>query len=87
MLLVLSGFGLLGCVYLLRRYYRFDPIDAGLLVNEQAINLTSQHTEYFRTYITLDDFIEAVKQYQGKQGRSGPAAEGSKNVSSGGKYS
>ena len=43
--------------YLMVKYYRIDPIDCGLLVNEQAINLTSQYTEEVREHVILDQFI------------------------------
>ena len=52
-----SGVGLLGCAVLVYKFYRLDPIDQELIINEQAINLTSQYTENFRTYFHLDDFI------------------------------
>ena len=52
-----SGVLLLGCAVLVYKFYRLDPIDQELIINEQAINLTSQYTENFRTYVHLDDFI------------------------------
>jgi hypothetical protein len=52
-----SGVFLLGCAVLVYKFYRLDPIDQELIINEQAINLTSQYTENFRTYVHLDDFI------------------------------
>jgi hypothetical protein len=53
--------GLLGCAVLVYKFYRLDPIDQELIINEQAINLTSQYTENFRTYVHLDDFIQELK--------------------------
>lgn len=43
------------------KYHRIDPIDCGLLVNEQAINLTSQYTDEVRDQVTLDQFIEELR--------------------------
>jgi len=45
------------CAALIYFFYRLDPIDQNLIINEQAINLTSQYTDNFRTQILLDDFI------------------------------
>lgn len=55
--------GLLLCIssVLIYKFYKFDPIDANLLINEQAINLTTQYTDTFREYVTLEDFIQEVK--------------------------
>jgi hypothetical protein len=36
-----SGVFLLGCAVLVYKFYRLDPIDQELIINEQAINLTS----------------------------------------------
>ncbi len=43
-----SGLALMMLSYVLIKRYRMDPIDAGVLVNEQAINLTSQYTDEVR---------------------------------------
>ena len=40
-LLIISGISLCLISYLIYKIYTLDPIDAGFLVNEQAINLTS----------------------------------------------
>jgi hypothetical protein len=40
-LYVISGSALCFLTYMIVKHYRIDPIDCGLLVNEQAINLTS----------------------------------------------
>jgi len=40
-LYIVSGSLLVILSYVLLRFYRVDPIDAGLILNEQAINLTS----------------------------------------------
>jgi hypothetical protein len=40
-LYVVSGVLLALMSYVLHRHFRIDPIDAGLLINEQAINLTA----------------------------------------------
>jgi hypothetical protein len=60
-LILASGVCLLGCAVLVYKFYRLDPIDQELIINEQAINLTSQYTENFRTYVHLDDFIQELK--------------------------
>lgn len=57
----MSGFGLLCCAFVIYKFYRLDPIDQELIINEQAINLTSQYTDNFRTYVHLDDFIQEIK--------------------------
>lgn len=61
---LIAGSGILltfVCVYLIYALFKHDPIDAGLIVNEQAINLTSTHTDHFRAYIGLEDFLEQMK--------------------------
>jgi hypothetical protein len=40
-LILASGVCLLGCAVLVYKFYRLDPIDQELIINEQAINLTS----------------------------------------------
>ena len=60
-LIGVSGLFLLLAAFGIYHLYKLDPIDAKLIVNEQAINLTSQHTDSFKTYIHLDDFIERMK--------------------------
>ena len=58
---MISGFVLCASSLLIYKFYKFDPIDANLLINEQAINLTTQFTDNFREYVTLDDFMQEVK--------------------------
>jgi hypothetical protein len=41
--------------------YRLDPNDFGLIINEQAINLTSQFTNEVRKYITMEEFIQEIR--------------------------
>jgi hypothetical protein len=41
LLLMISGFVLCASSLLIYKFYKFDPIDANLLINEQAINLTT----------------------------------------------
>jgi len=48
MIAVSGGLLLVSC-YFIYYNYRLDPIDADLIINEQAINLTSQYTDTFRT--------------------------------------
>ena len=43
------------------KFVKFDPIDADMIINEQAINLTSQHTDNFRNLVTVEDFFEEIK--------------------------
>lgn len=52
---------LVSAIAIYKGFYKLDPIDAELIINEQAINLTSQYTETFRTYVGLDDFIQEMK--------------------------
>jgi len=59
--LAVSGVFLVGLAFLLIKIVRFDPIDADMIINEQAINLTSQHTETFRNLVMLEDFKEEMK--------------------------
>ena len=57
----MSGICLIVSAFLIHKFYRLDPIDQELIINEQAINLTSQYTDNFRTYVNLDDFIQELK--------------------------
>jgi len=43
------------------KFVKFDPIDADMIINEQAINLTSQHTDNFRNLVMVEDFFEEIK--------------------------
>ena len=45
----------------IHKFYKIDPIDADMIINEQAINLTSQHTDNFRVLVLVDDFFEEMK--------------------------
>ena len=40
-LYIISGALIILMSYVLFKHYRIDPIDCGLIINEQAINLTS----------------------------------------------
>lgn len=60
-LYISSGVALLGLTFPMVKYYRIDPIDCELLVNEQSIHLTSQYTDEVRDYVTLPQFIEEIR--------------------------
>jgi hypothetical protein len=60
-LIAVSGGLLLVSCYFIYYHYKLDPIDAELIINEQAINLTSQYTNTFRTEIQLENFIQEMK--------------------------
>lgn len=51
-LYIISGLLLIVMAGVLLKYYRLDPIDQGLIINEQAINLTSQYTDEVRDQVT-----------------------------------
>jgi hypothetical protein len=38
---------------ILWKYYRIDPIDTGLILNEQAINLTAQYSDEVRSKLSI----------------------------------
>jgi hypothetical protein len=50
------------------KHYRIDPIDSNLLINEQAINLTSYFTNEVRRQIPLDVFMNEVRQNEKHRG-------------------
>ena len=60
-LYVISGVLLVIMAFILHYHFHIDPIDAGLLINEQAINLTSQYTEEVRDQVELNQFFEDVR--------------------------
>jgi hypothetical protein len=60
-LLTISGVLLCLSSILIYKFYKFDPIDANLLINEQAIYLTTQYTDTFREYVTLEEFLNEMK--------------------------
>ncbi len=69
-----SGLGLVALAVVIGRVkgvFVLDPLDADLLIQEQAINLTSQHTAgSFRTLMRLDDFYQEVVEYARRKGKT-----------------
>lgn len=49
---------MIGVGVLMLFFYRIDTFDKNLVVHEQAIFLTSSHTQQIRDVIFLDDFIK-----------------------------
>lgn len=47
-LYAITGSLLIIMAFVVKCHFRIDPIDAGLIINEQAINLTSQYTDKVR---------------------------------------
>jgi hypothetical protein len=60
-LYVVSGSLMLLMALLFKKYFTLDPIDAGLIINEQAMNLTSQYTDEVREQVTTTKFFEEVR--------------------------
>ncbi len=58
---ILSGVGMVILSVVMFKHYTIDPIDSELLINEQAINMTSQFTNEVREEILLDDFLDEVR--------------------------
>ena len=60
-LYIISGSLMVSLSFVLLRYYRIDPIDAGLILNEQAINLTSQYSDELRSQLRMSDFVVELR--------------------------
>jgi hypothetical protein len=60
-LYVISGILMVMLSVLFLRYYRIDPNDWGLIINEQAINLTSQFADEVRECVTIEEFVNEVR--------------------------
>ena len=60
-LYVISGVLMVMLSVLFLRFYRIDPNDWGLIINEQAINLTSQFADEVRECVTIEEFINEVR--------------------------
>ncbi|CDW88452.1 UNKNOWN [Stylonychia lemnae] len=56
---IVSGLILIIIGILFHLLYFFDPIDAGYIINEQAIYLTSKYCEEVRDEISVQDFFES----------------------------
>ena len=56
-LYIISGSLMVALSFVLLRYYRVDPIDAGLILNEQAINVTSQYSDEVRSQLSVSEFV------------------------------
>lgn len=50
--------------FVVKCHFRIDPIDAGLIINEQAINLTSQYTDEVRDKVEVSQFLEDVRSLE-----------------------
>jgi hypothetical protein len=59
-----SGFVLLILSVVLWKYFKIDPIDEGLIVNEQSIVLSTQFTNSYRPIMYLEDFLEEIRGTQ-----------------------
>lgn len=53
---------MVGLSFALLRYYRVDPIDAGLILNEQAINVTSQYSDEVRNQLSMNEFVNELRR-------------------------
>eukprot|EP00347_Sterkiella_histriomuscorum_P017047 403350864 len=60
-LLMISGGVLLLLSLIMLKYFRIDPIDQGYLLNEQALNLTSQFNDQIVSHIKVQEFIQISK--------------------------
>lgn len=60
-LYIVSGSLLVVISYIIWRFYRVDPIDSGLILNEQAINLTSQYSDEVRNALSMSDFVKDLR--------------------------
>ena len=56
-LYIISGSLMVIISFVVMRYYRVDPIDAGLILNEQAINVTSQYSDEVRDKLAMSEFV------------------------------
>ncbi|CDW88417.1 UNKNOWN [Stylonychia lemnae] len=61
-LMVVSGLALIILALMFLRYYSLDPIDQGIIIGEQAIFLTSQHTNQVQNIISVEQFMHESKQ-------------------------
>jgi hypothetical protein len=61
LLLMISGglFALMALLYF--KLFKIDPIDSNIIINEQAINLTSKHSPNVQEVILLETFIDTCK--------------------------
>jgi hypothetical protein len=55
---VVSGSILIIMSALYARYFQIDPIDSKLIIHEQAINLTSKHSNNVQSIILVNQFLE-----------------------------
>jgi hypothetical protein len=60
-LYIISGVLMILISLFFRTYFCIDPIDAGLIIHEQAINLTSQYTNRVREEVTTQTFFNEVR--------------------------
>ena len=60
-LYIISGSLMVALSFVLLRYYRVDPIDAGLILNEQAINVTSQYSDEVRSQLSVSEFVNELR--------------------------
>ena len=55
---------------------KFDPLDHGLIINEQALNLTSNFSNRYRDTVSVNEFWEEFKsrkmqEFERKDGQAG----------------
>lgn len=60
-LYIISGSLMVALSFVMLRYYRVDPIDAGLILNEQAINVTSQYSDEVRSQLSMSEFVNELR--------------------------
>lgn len=60
-LYVISGPLLVVMAFGLKSSFRIDPMDAGLILNQQATHLTSKYTDHQRDQVELAEFIDEVR--------------------------
>ena len=60
-LYIISGSLMVALSFVMLRYYRVDPIDAGLILNEQAINVTSQYSDEVRSQLSMSEFVNDLR--------------------------
>ena len=60
-LYLISGALMIFLSLFLKNYFCIDPIDAGLIINEQAINLTAQYTDEVREEVSTKHFFKEVR--------------------------
>ena len=54
---IVSGSLLIGIALIMKRLIKFDPIDSGYILNEQAIYLSSHYTDEVTDAMSLEIFI------------------------------